>query len=160
MEQSTNLCNLYPITKRWILKETIVILLLAIILNLAMYSIKIEYFYFNPEAWLTFYSSLIIWSVIILSRVFYLIIVRKNLSYESIGDELKITRGFIFKEEIEYPLNKITAIQLKRNLIDFIFGISALVIIVPGDIPFALSRIPGLSVKSAVDLRRYLLDRN
>jgi membrane protein YdbS with pleckstrin-like domain len=125
-----------------------------------MYSIKIEYFYFNPEAWLTFYSSLIIWSVIILSRVFYLIIVRKNLSYESIGDELKITRGFIFKEEIEYPLNKITAIQLKRNLIDFIFGISALVIIVPGDIPFALSRIPGLSVKSAVDLRRYLLDRN
>jgi membrane protein YdbS with pleckstrin-like domain len=160
MEQSTNLCNLYPITKRWILKETIVILLLAIILNLAMYSIKIEYFYFNPEAWLTFYSSLIIWSVIILSRVFYLIIVRKNFSYEIIGDELKITRGFIFKEEIEYPLNKITAIQLKRNLIDFIFGISALVIIVPGDIPFALSRIPGLSVKSAVDLRRYLLDRN
>ena len=160
MANSTQLHHVYPITKRWILKETAIIILLAVVLTWSMYSIKIEYFYFNPEAWLTFYSSLIIWSIIILFRVFYLLIVRKNFKYEIIDDEVKITRGFIIKQEIEYPINKIMAIQLKQSLLDFIFRISSLVIIVPGDVPHSLSRIPGLSVKSSTEMRRYLLDRN
>jgi membrane protein YdbS with pleckstrin-like domain len=160
IKESAPLSTIYPITKRWIMKQTLLLLSAACLINFVLYSVKIEFFSFHPEAWLTFYSSLLIWTVILIFRIIFLVTIRKNFSYEIVDDELKITRGFLFKEEIEYPLKNITAIQLKRSFADFLFHTASLVIIVPGNIPIALSRIPGLSVKSAADLRRYLLDRN
>jgi membrane protein YdbS with pleckstrin-like domain len=160
MNIESKLNEVYPITNRWIFKETLFLIIIAAIFNFFIYAVKIEYFYFHPSAWMTFYSSLLVWLLIIITRALYLIVIRKNFTYEIIDDEFKISRGFLFKEEVEYPLNKITAIRLKRTFLDFLFFTASLVIIVPGEIPQALTRIPGLSLKSAQDLRRYLLDRN
>jgi uncharacterized membrane protein YdbT with pleckstrin-like domain len=158
MNKDVDLKTLFPVSVRWILKN---ISILVIGLFCILYCLYLFEFTFDPLVINNIYRNVFYFgSFVIIVRTIYLFIFVKYLEYKIVGDEIVISKGIIIKKPIGIPLGKINAIQIKRKFHDFLFGLSSVVIIVPGNEDIALATISGFSKNKALELKAYILKVN
>ena len=153
-----NLKEKFPISVRWIYQRVILSFLILFGLLFSIFKLEEAGIILDASSHyrsVSFYGFVVL-AIFLLYSIFY----RSRYEYKIIGDEIIICRGVFIKKPVGIPLSKINAIHIKRKLHEIIFGISTVVIVVPGDISTDLSSIAGLGLKDAEAFKADIFTKN
>lgn len=153
----------YPISSRYIIRENYwIVLMLAVFCYLALSAGTLtnipalnNLHVTDSRFWILLGGFMSI--IILFVKAAYSALYRSTFQYRLEGQRLIIDHGVLLRERGAFPLENITDIYLRRNLIDFILGTSSLEILTPSRDSKRFAQIPGLIKTTAIRLQQVLL---
>ena len=155
MYKSYDLKQQFPISKRYWLKKTFAWLIFGIVFLFASYWLFKSRNYYNPRE-LSFNLILINLAglFIFLIKLIYNILYDYTLRYRIEDYSFMISKGVILKQQGVIPFQQVTDLFIKRDYLDFIFGLYSFEVHSASDHENELSIIKGFCKKNADALRR------
>ena len=160
ISEKVNLSDAYPISLRFIFRMAFPYLaaLLALVVIWLVKDVA-----WNPTR--SFVTDLSIFKfriwfsvagAIVIIRLTYAWLYRGTFYYAIERKSLVIAKGVIIRNRGNLPFSQITDLFVKRGLLEFLFGLSSVVVSSASDYSEEFASIEGLSWKTAEELQLYL----
>ena len=156
-----NLKMMFPVSFRYSLQQSVMLIaILAVALAASVKFIGLGgVVYPSTPAEILVAGCVHFLVLILVLKIVHEELKRHALQYETDGFRLVITRGILFKNEGSLPLLPVTEIFVKRDFLDFLFGLYELHVATPVNAARAFGLIEGLKYKDAHALEKFLANQ-